>query len=205
MAYNISDLDGNVNAPSADYPDGSMADSSPAGAGNGTRVNRKMIEDVFQTFLKIAREAGTTLNGQPDNETNDYQFYDSLISVINATVDVNTSVIDLQNDKANKDQGAWVQLDPATSPQSSDVSNSMIRVTEWGEVQLAGTATNTGTGPDEVVVVYGVVPVAFRPTRNITFVANSTDFNIIIGTNGIILSSLNAPSTIDLEQLRWFI
>ena len=196
MAYNISDLDGNTNAPNADYPDGSMADSSPAGAGNGTRVNRKMIEDVFQTFLKIAREVGTTLNGQPDNETNGYQFFDSLISVINATVD----------DKANKDQGAWIQLDPAPSPQSSDVSNSMIRVTEWGEVQLAGTATNTSTGPDDPpFAIYGVVPVAFRPTRNITFVANSTDFNIILGTNGIILSSLNAPSTIDLEQLRWFI
>ena len=204
MAYNISDLDGNVNAPNADYPDGSMADSSPAGAGNGTRVNRKMIEVVFQTFLKIAREAGTTLNGQPDNETNDYQFYDSLISVINATVDVNTSVIDLQNDKANKDQGAWIQLDPAPSPQSSDVSNSMIRVTEWGEVQLAGTATNTGTGGSPVTI-YGVVPIAFRPTRNINFVASSPDFNIVIGTNGEILSSLNAPSTIDLEQLRWFI
>lgn len=77
MAFDTTNLDGTVVAPGGIVPFGALKD-----APSGTRVNTKMLGDIWQMMQQLAAGAGITLNNQPDNNTNGYQFMESLSKVI---------------------------------------------------------------------------------------------------------------------------
>lgn len=73
----------NVEAPSVDYPYGSIKDNT--GLNDGTPVNRAVYTDMHQFFQRLLDQAGITANGLPDNATNTYQLFLALIANIRAT------------------------------------------------------------------------------------------------------------------------
>lgn len=73
MAYEISDLDGTVNAPDSDYLYGSLKNVP-----NGTRANVKMFTDLWETFQLLLAAGSIAPNGLPDNATNGHQLHQSL-------------------------------------------------------------------------------------------------------------------------------
>lgn len=77
MAFDTANLDGTVVAPGGIVPFGALKD-----APSGTRVNTKMLGDVWQMLQQLAAGAGLTLNNLPDNNTNGYQFTEALSKVI---------------------------------------------------------------------------------------------------------------------------
>ena len=77
MAFDTSNLDGTVVAPGGIVPFGALKD-----APSGTRVNTKMLGDIWQMMQQLAAGAGITLNNQPDNNTNGYQLTEALSKVI---------------------------------------------------------------------------------------------------------------------------
>jgi len=77
MAYPISDFDGIVLAPDSDYPYGQIVDDP-----NGTRINVKSSGDIWQFFQRFLDKAGMTPNGDPDNETNGFQFVAAVVNQI---------------------------------------------------------------------------------------------------------------------------
>lgn len=79
MAYQISDFNGTVIAPDADYPRGSIKD-----APSGTLVDRVMMTDIIQFFQKAMADSGITPNGLPDNVTNEFQLFYGVQGIANA-------------------------------------------------------------------------------------------------------------------------
>lgn len=79
MAYATSDLTGTVEAPSVTYPNG-----APKNAPSGTRVNFKMVNDMWQFFQKAMSDFGITPNGQPDNSSNGYQYFRGVQLIANS-------------------------------------------------------------------------------------------------------------------------
>lgn len=51
------------------------------GSGNGTPVNEQVYGDQHEFFGKIMDDSKTPFNNLPDNVTNGYQYYDSLMSL----------------------------------------------------------------------------------------------------------------------------
>lgn len=76
MARKITDYNGQITAPDSDYPDGRIKDST--GFNDGTFYDETAYGDIQQFFMKLMRLAGITHNGNPDNETNGFQFIESL-------------------------------------------------------------------------------------------------------------------------------
>lgn len=82
MAYEISDFNGTVIAPDADYPWGNIKD-----APSGTVVDTVMMTDLIQFFQKLMAAASVTPNGLPDNEANGNQFYEAFNTLVrNVTI-----------------------------------------------------------------------------------------------------------------------
>lgn len=77
MAFDTTGLDGTVVAPGGIVPFGALKN-----APSGTRVNTKMLGDIWQMMQQLAAGAGITLNNLPDNNTNGYQFMEALSKVI---------------------------------------------------------------------------------------------------------------------------
>lgn len=74
----------NSEAPSVDYEYGSIKDNT--GANDGTPINRLTNGDIFQFFARLLDQAGMTANGDPDNTTNGYQYYEALLNRIAALI-----------------------------------------------------------------------------------------------------------------------
>lgn len=72
MARKITDYNGQITAPDSDYPDGRIKDST--GFNDGTFYDEKAYGDIQQFFMKLLRRAEITANGNPENETNGFQF-----------------------------------------------------------------------------------------------------------------------------------
>ncbi len=68
----------NTEAPSVDYPNGSIKDDT--GLLDGTPVNRLVFSDMFQFFGKMFDESFLIPNDLPDNETNGYQLYQAFFA-----------------------------------------------------------------------------------------------------------------------------
>lgn len=66
----------NVEAPSADYPNGRIKDNS--GIGDGTFVDELVYGDFHQFFAKLMRDANVTPNNLPDNTSNTFQLNEAL-------------------------------------------------------------------------------------------------------------------------------
>lgn len=77
MAYSTGSLDGTTVAAGGVVPFGALKN-----APSGTRVNTKMLGDIWQMMMQMAAGAGITLNNLPDNNTNGYQFTEALSKVI---------------------------------------------------------------------------------------------------------------------------
>lgn len=70
----------NVNAPDSDYPYGRSRND--AGAIIGTAVIETLLGDLLVNIQKLAAAAGVTVNSLPDNETNGYQLFESIIKAV---------------------------------------------------------------------------------------------------------------------------
>ncbi|HSY76193.1 MAG TPA: hypothetical protein VK890_05015 [Bacteroidia bacterium] len=63
----------------AAYPNGQVKDDD--GTGDGFPLIRATTSDIFETFDKLMRLAANTFNNEFDNETNGYQFVQSLVAL----------------------------------------------------------------------------------------------------------------------------
>lgn len=72
----------NVDAPDATWVFGKTKDRSSPAANDGTPLNQAVMSDYFQFFAKMFFESGLTFNALVDNETNGFQYFDALKSVI---------------------------------------------------------------------------------------------------------------------------
>jgi hypothetical protein len=63
----------------ANFPDKRIRNND--GSGNGTPVNEQVYGDMHEFHAKIMRDAKEPYNGLPDNNSNGYQLYDSLMSL----------------------------------------------------------------------------------------------------------------------------
>ena len=75
MALNYADYDGTVIAPDVANPFGMFKDDP-----NGTKMNSKTFNDIFQFFYKMMAGAGITYNHDLDNATNGFQLYEALLN-----------------------------------------------------------------------------------------------------------------------------
>jgi len=74
----------NVEAPSAAYPYGAIKDNT--GSNDGTPVNTAVYGDFHQFFARMLGESGVTPNDLPDNQTNGFQYFEALRSVISSFI-----------------------------------------------------------------------------------------------------------------------
>lgn len=76
----------------SDYPNGRIKNNT--GGNDGTPVNEFIYGDLHETKDKLMRLYGISYNGLPDNETNGYQFIQSLIALASKndfTINLNIS------------------------------------------------------------------------------------------------------------------
>lgn len=66
----------NASAPSGAYPKGQITDDPDGIAGTPVDVNT--YGDIHQTFMRLLLEVGVTANILPDNNTNGYQYFNAL-------------------------------------------------------------------------------------------------------------------------------
>ncbi len=69
-----------MTAPTTDFPFGQIIDSSGSGAGAtaGTMIKAKFVADLMYSFRKMFEVAGSTPNGDDENEANGYQMLNNL-------------------------------------------------------------------------------------------------------------------------------
>lgn len=74
----------NTVAPSVDYPNGRIRNKNLAAIPpeQGTPIIEELYGDMVQFFQKMLQISGLIANGNPDNETNDYQTIQALIGTI---------------------------------------------------------------------------------------------------------------------------
>lgn len=71
----------NTSVPNAAYPYGDIKDDS--GANDGTPVNQLVYADFHQFFARLIDQSSfpnIVINDLPDNDTNDFQFYEALLA-----------------------------------------------------------------------------------------------------------------------------
>lgn len=79
MAIKLTDKPNTI-APDADYPFGDIRDRN--GLIPGTPVSREVYADFHQFFERLMERAGVAHNGDPDNESNGFQLFESLIRMM---------------------------------------------------------------------------------------------------------------------------
>jgi len=80
MARDKGLLLGNIDlSDPSNYLNGRIKDNT--GAGNGTPVNERVYGDIHQFFAKLMNLAGLSFSGIPENETNGYQYIESIRSL----------------------------------------------------------------------------------------------------------------------------
>ncbi|MFN8317157.1 MAG: hypothetical protein U0T32_11990 [Chitinophagales bacterium] len=70
----------NVEAASGPYPYGKIKDDT--GIGDGTPINEQVYGDIHQFFEKMMDAAGVVHNGNPENLTTGFQFFEALQKVV---------------------------------------------------------------------------------------------------------------------------
>jgi len=77
MARNKATLQNNIDlSDPSNYLNGRIKDNT--GSGDGTPVNERVYGDFHQMVAKLMNLSGLSFNNLPENETNGYQFIDSL-------------------------------------------------------------------------------------------------------------------------------
>jgi len=76
MARNKATLQNIDLSDPSNYLNGRIKDNT--GSGDGTPVNERVYGDFHQLFAKLMNLSGLSFNNLPENETNGYQFIDSL-------------------------------------------------------------------------------------------------------------------------------
>jgi len=79
MARNKATLQNIDLSDPSNYLNGRIKDNT--GSGDGTPVNERVYGDFHQLFAKLMNLSGLSFNNLPENETNGYQFIDSLRSL----------------------------------------------------------------------------------------------------------------------------
>jgi hypothetical protein len=85
----------NVDAPTADYPNGRVRDK--VGATIGTTYTEALHGDIIQLFQKMLIDAGVTENNLPDNVTNGYQLLEALNAKIADTTKASSTITNIIN------------------------------------------------------------------------------------------------------------
>lgn len=70
----------NTDAPSTAYPFGNIKDNT--GSNNGTPVDKNVYADFHQFFAKMMDESGIAYNDLPDNNTDGFQYWLSLVEAV---------------------------------------------------------------------------------------------------------------------------
>lgn len=95
MALNISNkYPGRANAPSIDYPEGSIKNQTAPGAKDGTPLDADWANDKEGFFQSLLKESGITANGNVDTVVAS-QLYDALLQVISDTAPLPPQATDL--------------------------------------------------------------------------------------------------------------
>jgi len=97
----------NVAAPSATYPYGAIRDNT--GSNDGTPVNTAVYGDFHQFFARMLGESGVTPNGLPDNQTNGFQYFEALRSVISSFIP--PGIITMWSGQVNTIPAGWQLCD----------------------------------------------------------------------------------------------
>lgn len=84
MARSIDQLD-NTQPIDATNPYGAVRDETSPGSNDGTPSNEALHGDVTVFFQRLMAMSGVTPNGLPDNTTNGFQFFESLLKYIELT------------------------------------------------------------------------------------------------------------------------
>jgi len=88
MAYDTAHLTGTVVPSGGAYPYGDLVN-----APNGTRVNKKMIADMWQFFQRAMSKTNITPNNLPDNNTNGYQLYEAVSRIPYELTVISTPIV----------------------------------------------------------------------------------------------------------------
>jgi hypothetical protein len=84
----------NTEAPSVAYPFGNIKDNT--GSNNGTPVDKNVYADFHQFFAKMMDESGIAYNDLPDNNTDGFQYWLSLVEAVknncNFYTDISASI-----------------------------------------------------------------------------------------------------------------
>lgn len=115
-----------VEAPSGDYPYGSIQDQGMSV--DGTPVNRQVYSDIHQFFEKMFFESGLTANGLPDNEANGYQLFEALQNTF--TRGVLTPVLNKKIVTTVLELGAWNMDATATITVNTGLDFTKIRAVD---------------------------------------------------------------------------
>jgi len=87
----------------SDYINGNLVDGQ-------TKINEFINQDIVQFFQGLMDQASITASGDPDNDTNGYQFIDALVSKIRDSVVVyrgNASDVDFELSDLTLDAGEY--------------------------------------------------------------------------------------------------
>lgn len=111
----------NVVAPGGAYPYGNIKDDT--GIGDGTPVDTVVYADFHQFFARMLALSGITPNNLPDNNTNGFQYYESLAQLVS-------------NGFPGAAGGAWINAGAPTL--SADTGSISIFSTSYNRYKIIG-------------------------------------------------------------------
>ncbi len=155
MAYNPQADFTNWEAPSGNFTQGNVKDND--GTRNGTPINQKTLNDLYQFYLRLLAKNGVSPNNQPDNQV-DNQIMEAL----------------------DKNLREWEPQD-TTKPSLDGVSPGYARFelsTMTAEIELPSSTT------DEVVT-FSVAPHPVGSTITCYVVPGSGAFSITVNSTNI--------------------
>ncbi len=173
-----------VGAPSAEYPFGSLINET--GSNNGTLVDTAFMNDMVQLMEKMFNESGITANGLPDNATNGFQLWESLVHAI-------------QNQQ--KQKRYYINLF------QTGTSDPAIQFVFEDDLGLAApTLARTTTGTYTLTFASAIFPSAGKVIRTVENVGNSTSvgFAYVSVTSSTVLTIYTFDETNTLSDSLLF-
>ncbi len=197
MAYDVTDLDGTIIPPgTTGYQFG-----APKNQPSGTKVNQKLINDMYLTWRVIMAQAAVSPNNTPDNDTNGYQLYSALSEIISPSFKSTGIVF------ATVGLNTWANLGGGQynvgykQPNFGNGQNN--------EASLCGAATITTIAPGTITVM--TLPAGVRPSSTVVVPAYvaASGINamvlVTISTAGVVSfsSAVTAAATIYFDNVRY--
>ena len=197
MAIQLEDKQ-NVNAPDGTFPYGDVRDND--GSNNGTPLNRAVLSDYFQFFAKLLDAAGITPNDLLENQTNGFQYFDSLIANIRATAASTT-------ESGTVERATQTEMNTGSDTTRYVTPNLIANGTDIiGNQQLENDAVNTNELAADAVTNAKIAPSAVDTLE----IANDAVTNAKIApsavdtleiANDAVTSDKIAPNAVDSSEI----